>query len=395
MELNAEGETPAYMKLAQVRFRLGLCGGADEALRRELEEGIWAGGMAPYYRSTCAQFGWAPDEARLAPIEKEMAAKKAAFEREEGPEPAEWQERLEYLCSVGDRAAATALASAKCDDKQLTTNKRLEAVFALFRLAYFHGCDVREMGAAVRKAHSLVDRGGDWRSRNKLKAYEAVYCLSVREYARAADLFVDCVSTFESYELLDFGTVVQYCVLACMIALARHQLQLTLQKQGATVQALRCQFPRLREFVESLHECRYADFVSSLAWVETQICADPVFYPHYHYYVREMRVKAYVQLLRAYRSLSLANIADTFGLTGDYVEDDISRFTAAGRLQCRIDAVNGCVVTGAADGAAVVGGGPGSGTPGATDRSALYQGIIREGDLLLNRVKKLASVINF
>lgn len=73
----------------------------------------------------------------------------------------------------------------------------------------------------------------------------------------------------------------------------------------------------------------------------------------------------------------------------------IFRFTAAGRLQCRIDAVNGCVITGAANGVAVVGGGAGSSTPGATDRSALYQGIIREGDLLLNRVKKLASVINF
>lgn len=59
----------------------------------------------------------------------------------------------------------------------------------------------------------------------------------------------------------------QYCVLACMIALARHELQTTLQKQGATVQALRCQFPELREFVEALHECRYADFMKSLAWV--------------------------------------------------------------------------------------------------------------------------------
>lgn len=59
-----------------------------------------------------------------------------------------------------------------------------------------------------------------------------------------------------------------------------------------------------------------------------------------------------------------------------------SSFTAAGRLQCRIDAVAGCVVTGAGRGA-------------DADRSQLYQATIREGDLLLNRVKKLASVINF
>lgn len=57
----------------------------------------------------------------------------------------------------------------------------------------------------IFQAHELVDKGGDWRSRNKLKAYEAIYCLAVRDYSRAADLFIDCVSTFESYELVDFG----------------------------------------------------------------------------------------------------------------------------------------------------------------------------------------------
>lgn len=60
------------------------------------------------------------------------------------------------------------------------------------------------------QAHELVDKGGDWRSRNKLKAYEAIYCLAVRDYSRSADLFIDCVSTFESYELVDFGMYL-YC----------------------------------------------------------------------------------------------------------------------------------------------------------------------------------------
>lgn len=59
--------------------------------------------------------------------------------------------------------------------------------------------------------------------------------------------------------------------------------------------------------------------------VETQICVDPVFRPHYQHYVREARIKAYVQLLRAYRSLSLDNIADTFGVTREFVEEEISK----------------------------------------------------------------------
>lgn len=59
--------------------------------------------------------------------------------------------RLDYLCSIGDKEAATALATTKYEDTTLTTNKRLDGVFALFRIAYFHGCHVKEMGKAINK----------------------------------------------------------------------------------------------------------------------------------------------------------------------------------------------------------------------------------------------------
>jgi 26S proteasome regulatory subunit N7 len=62
---------------------------------------------------------------------------------------------LEYLCSIGDQKEATALAVSKHEDGSLTTNRRLEAVFALFRIAYFHGCNVKEMGKAIHQV-SLV-----------------------------------------------------------------------------------------------------------------------------------------------------------------------------------------------------------------------------------------------
>ncbi|GBP71638.1 26S proteasome non-ATPase regulatory subunit 6 [Eumeta japonica] len=329
MELSAEGKTPEYMALAGIKFKLSLPQLKDDPqLKEQLIRGIKNGNMAPYYKEVCNDLGWPLDQKLYDDMAKENQERLAKFEEDDSETPV-WQDRLEYLCSIGDKETATLLATTKYEDTTLTTNRRLEAVFALFRIAYFHGCSVKDMGKAINK-----------------------------------------------------GTIIQYCVLACALALERHALQAALRRQGAAVQALRSRFPELRELVESLHECRYADFMKSLAWVETQICVDPVFRPHYQHYVREARIKAYVQLLRAYRSLSLDNIADTFGVTREFVEEEIAKFTAAGRLQCRIDAVGGCVVTGAGRGA-------------DADRSHLYQATIREGDLLLNRVKKLASVINF
>lgn len=43
-------------------------------------------------------------------------------------------------------------------------------------------------------------------------------------------------------------------------------------------------------------------------------------YAHLRYYVREMRIVAYAQLLESYRSLTIASMAQAFGVTEDYID---------------------------------------------------------------------------
>lgn len=65
----------------------------------------------------------------------------------------------------------------------------------------------------------------------------------------------------------------------------------------------------------------------------------------------------------------------------------VAKFAATGRLQCKIDSVSGTVVTSAAT----------SDPPPdiELDRSLLYKATVRRGDILLNRLKKLARVMDF
>ncbi len=56
---------------------------------------------------------------------------------------------------------------------------------------------------------------------------------------------------------------------------------------------------------------------------------------------------------------------------------EIARFVAAGRLHCKVDKVNGVVETRRRDA-----------------KDALYAATLRDGDLLLARIQKLARVIN-
>lgn len=391
-----EEETPGYLQLCTLKFRLGLPEFENNKdLINQIKEGVMQWNMAPYYKALCEDFHWPVDEAMMRKMKEENNKKFEELEKlsSETVEPEEssaslvWRARLDYLCSIGDRKAAEELATEKYNDQTLDKTKRTDAAFALFRIAYFHGCDIKGMGKAIEQAKELIEKGaGDWSARNKLKAYEALYCLGVRNFEKAAKLFIEAVPTFESYELLDFSSLVRYTVVACTIALDRNQLEAQMRK-GVMAQALNAAQERpFKLFYESFYQCQYGDFFQHLARMETDLKLNPLLHPHYRYYVREMRLRAYAQLLQAYRSLSLEVMAAEFGVSVEFIENEVARFAAAGRLAVKIDRVAMRVICDAhAEGCPAV----------AQQRAHLYQTIVKRGDVLLNQLKKIARVIDY
>ena len=67
--------------------------------------------------------------------------------------------------------------------------------------------------------------------------------------------------------------------------------------------------------------------------------ADRYMFPHYKFYVREVKIKAYAQLLESYSSLTLKYMAEAFGVTEEYIDGELCRFIAGGRLHAKIDKV--------------------------------------------------------
>ena len=98
----------------------------------------------------------------------------------------------------------------------------------------------------------------------------------------------------------------------------------------------------IHEFI-SLHPPLLS--VSLAVWVEKDFKCDRYLAPHARYFIREMRIKAYTQLLESYRSLSLSHMAHSFGVSVEFMDRELSRFIASGRLHCRIDKVGGVVET--------------------------------------------------
>ncbi|XP_026670414.1 26S proteasome non-ATPase regulatory subunit 6 [Ceratina calcarata] len=381
-------KTPAYILLVKTRFKLTLAEYRyDENLKNEYLETVTQGNMTRYYEDACKQFDWEIDEELLNTMERENAIALQELESTSDNAALEdagkknWREKFEFFCEIGDLERASEIAESISKNETNSSTARIEAAFGLFRIAYIQN-NVRSMNKVIGDITSIMEgsqvSGSNWCCRNKLKVYEAIYCLATRNFARAASLLLDCIPTFESYELLPFKEVVELTTLSGIISLSRSELDSQFNNNGLLQQALITESSRYREFFYSLYDCHYKDFFENLAWVETEMRANPLLHSHYRYYVREMRLKAYSQLLQAYRTINLSRMAMEFGVTEEFIEQEVARFIASGKLYCKIDKVAGMIVTVSASGC-----NRGQAPDASCDRGLTYQNMIKRGDALL------------
>jgi len=245
----------------------------------------------------------------------------------------------------------------------------------------------------VDRAKTLVESGGDWDRRNRLKAYQGLYLLTTRSYSLAAPLLLDSLSTFTSYELCSYSSLVVYSVLAGSVSLkrvdfkskvvdapeikailgdggdkllalsgalsagpgadedmevdssatpAKTAVNLTTLGQEQTEAEAAVDFSPLAQLVSSLYTGSYRSFFGALAAVEVNfLTQDRYLYEHRGWFVREMRLRAYQQLLQSYRVVGLESMANDFGVSVDFLDRDLAKFIAAGRIPCTIDRVTG------------------------------------------------------
>lgn len=237
----------------------------------------------------------------------------------------------------------------------------------------------------IERANALVESGGDWDRRNRLKAYKGLHLLTIRSYNLAAPLLLDSLSTFTSYELCSYSSLVVYSVLAGSLSLKRvdfkakvvdaPEIKAILGDGGEKLSALTgavssgpgagdeemkdvsasatpggqptvvnlttlgtgsgeqaeteapMDFSSLSNLVTSLYIGNYKTFFLALAAVEDNFLSqDRYLYEHRVWFVREMRLRGYQQLLQSYRVVGLSSMANDFGVTVDYLDKYVSPY---------------------------------------------------------------------
>ena len=110
---------------------------------------------------------------------------------------------------------------------------------------------------------SLIQEGGDWDRRNRLKVYEGMYKMSTRDFKGAVNLLVDSLATFASSELMEYKNLVKYTVLAASLTLSRPELKSKIIDSPEILEVIH-ELPNFSEYVNSLYECNYAAFYRAL-----------------------------------------------------------------------------------------------------------------------------------
>jgi 26S proteasome regulatory subunit N7 len=56
-----------------------------------------------------------------------------------------------------------------------------------------------------------------------------------------------------------------------------------------------------------------------------------------------MRLVAYKQFLESYKSVTIKSMAHSFGVSGEFIDKELSNFIASGKIACVIDKVEGII----------------------------------------------------
>lgn len=358
------------------------------------------------------------DEALYAQLQKDNEAELAAIQKEEDDALENSGEtevqtargkRAEFYARVGDKDRALEEFE-KLLEKTGILGTKIDIVLAIIRLGLFFD-DKLLVKKNVARASQLVESGGDWDRRNRLKAYQGLHLLTIRAYNLAAPLLLDSLSTFTSTELCPYSSLVVYATIAGSVSLPRRDYKtkvvdapevravfgsesdedrlaaisgaasagsgsgdeekmavdessapkasavnlttLAMGSASAEAQAKaepKIDFQPLAKMIQSLYSGDYSTFFTSLAAVESNfLSTDRYLYEHRSWFVREMRLRAYAQLLQSYKVVGLESMAKSFGVSVDWLDRDLAPFIASQRLPCTIDRVKGVISTQRAD----------------------------------------------
>ena len=191
--------------------------------------------------------------------------------------------------------------------KTIEIGKKMDIHFKLISI-YLIKEETELIKENLDECHKLLEKGGDWERKNKLKVYEGIYNLIIRDFKGASALFVDVLPTFNCPEVMTYENLVFYAVVTAIISLDRLNLKKKVLESSEAIVGLMKQ-PDTKAYLESFYGCKYKEFFQSLLKIIAKVRVDPYMKRHSKFFTRETRVIVYGQFLESYKTVRLDSMA--------------------------------------------------------------------------------------
>ncbi|EMG45392.1 RPN7 26S proteasome regulatory subunit RPN7 [Candida maltosa Xu316] len=391
MEIESDIPKIPDFKLSEQQFLLQNAELTQEERQKTINdilESIKKDDLAPYYKYLHSEI---PDFPYEESLYKELAAKndaviedlKQKIKEAEGEEETELDvvatttQLAEYYTKIIDRKNATETFKKVLELCSGTGNK-IDHLLTLARIDFFFS-DYPSVQKHLEQISQLSEKGGDWERRNRFKAYNGIYLLATRNFGEAAKLLIDSLATFTSTELCSYSQIAHYAIVAGVLSLGRVDLKEKIidSPEILSISSSAPELEPLLNLTNSLYTCQYNCFFQYLLEsYEKLLLPNKYLHKHANYFLREMRCKAYSQLLESYKSLSLKSMANNFNISEEFLDHDLCKFIPNKKLNCTIDKVNGIIETNRPD-----------------NKNNQYHSLIKQGDNLLTKLQKYGAAV--
>lgn len=191
----------------------------------------------------------------------------------------------------------------------------------------------------IQEAKDLCEKGCDWDRRNKFKVYEALYLLRKGAFGESSVLFSESLTTFESKEVCSYEKAVLYTIFTGLLSFERDKLKENIIF-SSNILEVREKVKIAYKLAESFYQCNYGSLFVDLFLFLDHYGNDFYLKKYKDLFCREIKLKAYKQLLKSYESLSLSSMSSIFGVSEDFIEKDLIKYIVSDRLSCKIDKIS-------------------------------------------------------
>ena len=177
--------------------------------------------------------------------------------------------KCDMMYRIGRKDEALAVIKEALVGKHVSTGQKIDLELKCIRIAMFHN-DTELLKEHIELARALIEQGGDWDRRNRLKVFDGAYRMMVRDFTAAAKNFMSSIATFTSYEVMEYKTFIQRTVYLSLYQLPRSEMKEKIIDSPDVRQVVR-EVADVKNFVESLYSCDYKAFFAELLTAQRTI----------------------------------------------------------------------------------------------------------------------------